>query len=982
MQGTKPKGSILIVDDEAQVLHFYSRCLQQAGYDVAGAMTGHEGLQKVHAIRPDLVLLDVRLPDLGGMEVCQQIKSHPHLQDVLVILCSGEAISSTDKVDGLGTGADEYLAKPVDLPELLARIRTMMRIRDTVSALRASEEHHRRLLNILPDAVCVVQPNGQIMSVNSRAVVMLGCDGQQELIGQSLFDLMFGADRERIRKDILVALEAGSIDAIEYTLLKHKGGAALRVELSATVSNYGQGQPAGMVCVLRDITESRAASKRIQHLLGLLDQAHDVIIVRDLDEHIHYFNKGAERVLGWKAEEVKGRRVSEILFQEEANYAAAHDQLLRTGKWTGEQLGFDKGQQPIIFQARWTLVHESVENFPLVVCIYTDITEQKLAEERLRDQEALSKRILGSALEGFCRLDLDGNLLDVNEACCRITGYSREELLSMNVSDLDINLASREVALQRIQEVVQSGGGRSENRYRHKDGSHIDVEIITTTLKLRETYIFKFLRDQTERKKAEEQLRSSEERFRQLTDNLRQVFWMIDVSSHKLIYVSPAYEEIWGRTCQSLHANNMDWIEAVHPEDRQHVSEAVRIRQNKGDYDAIYRIVHPDGSIRWIQDRAIPIRDESGKIFRLAGLAEDITKRKEGWDALYESEAHKSAIMRVALDAIITIDHAGRIIELNPAAEKMFTKQRAKLVGQDIIKIVPPQLRSWFQDGLASDFTGKKGPATGSRIEMPVLRTDGSRFFGEIAIIRVQLKGQPTFTLNIRDISQRKRAEEELRSFHRRIIEVQEAERQRIAGELHDGINQIIASVKMRLKKVEENLPQLKPAAREILSRCDQLLVKALEENRRIARNLRPSDLDDFGLFAAFQNYCDEIRLRSNIRIQTKIDSNNQRLPSELELNLFRILQESITNIEKHALASTVKVQFQIQGDSILLKISDDGCGFALTKNNSLKKRGGGFGLANMRERVVLMGGTFEIQSAEKKGTAITVKIPVPHGTK
>ena len=255
-----------------------------------------------------------------------------------------------------------------------------------------------------------------------------------------------------------------------------------------------------------------------------------------------------------------------------------------------------------------------------------------------------------------------------------------------------------------------------------------------------------------------------------------------------------------------------------------------------------------------------------------------------------------------------------------------------------------------------------------------------------VFMVRLELsasnwKGRPTFTLNIRDISQRKRAEEELRSFHRRIIEVQEAERQRIAGELHDGINQIIASVKMRLKKVEDSLPQLKPAAREILSRCDALLVKALEENRRIARNLRPSDLDDFGLFAAFQNYCDEIRLRSNLQVQCQIDSSNQRLSSELELNLFRILQESIANIEKHARASTIKVQFQIQGNSVRLKISDDGCGFAVKKNDAVKKRKRGFGVANMRERAVLMGGTFDIRSVEKKGTTISVIVPLPDKT-
>jgi PAS domain S-box-containing protein len=977
----KQNGSILVVDDEAGVRQFFSECLRQAGYQVTEAATGREGLQKVRESRPDLVLLDVRLPDLGGMDVCQQIKSDANLRDVLVILCSGEAMSSADKVDGLGTGADEYLTKPVDRAELLARIQTLMRLRNTVAALRTSEEHHRRLLDILPDAVLLVQPHGQIISVNSRAVAMLGYDNPPELIEKQLFDLTPAKDHERIKADILVALKAGIFHATEYTMFR-KNGATLRVELSATVSNPGNGEPDGLVCVVRDITERKRAEEKIQQLLTLLDQAHDVIIVRDLEERIQYFNQGAERVLGWKAEEVKGRRVTELFFQDAPAFAAAQATLLRTGIWSGELLGFDKNQRPIIFQSRWTLVHENNESVPLVVSIYTDITERKLVEEKLKEQEALSKRILGAALEGFCRLDLRGNYLDVNAAYCRISGYSRDELLSMNISDLDINLPTSELALRHIRHICKSGGERFEQCYRRKDGRTIYVEVFATSLKLRENYIFEFLRDHTARKEAENQLRASEERFRQLTDNLRQVFWMTDVAKSEILYVSPAYEEIWGRTCQSLYASNLDWVEAIHPEDRQRVATAIFTKQTEGQFDEVYRIVRPDGSIRWIQDRAIPVHDESGAVYRIAGLAEDITKRKEGWDALYESEALKSAIMRVALDAIITIDHAGSIIELNSAAEKMFAKARAKLVGQDIAQIIPLSLRPWFQAGLASCFLGKQGPTTGNRVELPVLRTDGNRFYAELAITRIERKGQPAFTLYIRDITQRKRSEEELRSFHRRIIEVQETERLRIAGELHDGINQIIASVKMRLKKVADSLPQLKPAAREILSRCDQLLVKALDENRRIARNLRPSDLDHFGLFAACQNHCDEMQLRCNLKIQCHIDAFSQRLAPEMELNLFRIIQEAIANIEKHAQAQAVKIHLGFKNDSITLKISDDGRGFDLKKNGTRRKTSGGFGLTHMRERAASLGGTFEIQSALKKGTTITVTVPVPAGAK
>ena len=142
----------------------------------------------------------------------------------------------------------------------------------------------------------------------------------------------------------------------------------------------------------------------------------------------------------------------------------------------------------------------------------------------------------------------------------------------------------------------------------------------------------------------------------------------------KIIYVSPAYEEIWGQSCSSLYATPRNWIEAIHPEDRKDVLESALTKQAAGEYDEVYRIIRPDGSIRWIQDRAFPIRDGCGKIYRIVGIADDITKRKEAWDALGESEARKRAIMQASLDGIVTIDHEGRMVELNSAAKKSLAR--------------------------------------------------------------------------------------------------------------------------------------------------------------------------------------------------------------------------------------------------------------------------------------------------------------------
>ncbi len=147
------------------------------------------------------------------------------------------------------------------------------------------------------------------------------------------------------------------------------------------------------------------------------------------------------------------------------------------------------------------------------------------------------------------------------------------------------------------------------------------------------------MRDMAEQERAEQALRESEERFRQLAENIREVFWLTDPEKNAMLYVSPGYEKIWGRPCRSLYAEPRAWLDAVHPEDRERVLQAALTEQVAGTYDLEYRILRPDGVERWIRDRAFPIRDSGGTVYRIAGVAEDITERKKTEARLRESEA-------------------------------------------------------------------------------------------------------------------------------------------------------------------------------------------------------------------------------------------------------------------------------------------------------------------------------------------------------
>jgi PAS domain S-box-containing protein len=134
--------------------------------------------------------------------------------------------------------------------------------------------------------------------------------------------------------------------------------------------------------------------------------------------------------------------------------------------------------------------------------------------------------------------------------------------------------------------------------------------------------------DITERKQAEEKLRESEERFRQLTENIGELFWLADAELQSIIYISPAYETIWHRSCESLYAEPNAWLGAIHPEDRPRVLDARKVRTDAA-YELEYRIVRPDGAVRWIRDQAFPVLDAAGRIIRMAGVAEDVTERRQ-----------------------------------------------------------------------------------------------------------------------------------------------------------------------------------------------------------------------------------------------------------------------------------------------------------------------------------------------------------------
>ncbi len=265
------------------------------------------------------------------------------------------------------------------------------------------------------------------------------------------------------------------------------------------------------------------------------------------------------------------------------------------------------------------------------------------------------------------------------------------------------------------------------------------------------------VRDISERKISEVLLEESEPQFRQLAEHVQEVYWMLDARTARPLYISPAYEKVWGRTCQSRYEHPESWLEAVHPEDRERVARAFQQISLRQGFHEEYRIVLPDdGSIRWIGDRGITVSDPDSNGERIVGVARDITLRKQAQEKLQASEERYRYLVEHAPVAIF-IGFENRFAYLNPAALKLFEAQQPEqLLGKSIVEMVHPDHKSHFAQSFASQ---NLAPA----IQAKFIRLDGVAVDVEVAAVPVRWGGEPGFQLFVHDVTPRKRAEDALR---------------------------------------------------------------------------------------------------------------------------------------------------------------------------------------------------------------------------
>jgi len=419
---------------------------------------------------------------------------------------------------------------------------------------------------------------------------------------------------------------------------------------------------------------------------------------------------------------------------------------------------------------RGQIVERAADGTPeRMVGTISDITQQKQAELQLNKTARLYQELFENMSEGFafCRMIFEGErpvdfvYLSVNAAFARLTGL--QDVTGKRVSEVIPGIAERDAEfLELYGRVARTGKAEKFERRVESLDKWFAISAYSTEP---DTFVAVF-DVVTERKRMEASLRESEEKFRQLADNITDVFWICSADLNQLYYISPGYKLIWGRSVESLYSDPHSWMEAIVPQDRTRVSDAfARMAQSVSEVCVEYRIIHLDGTIHWIRDRGFQVHDTSGQVIRLAGIAADITPYKKVEHSLRESEERYRQLFEFVSEALVLGDVVThQILDVNRAAEQLYGYSRE-------------EFRRMKMEDLSAEYEKSAASIASHEHHVPLRwhrRKSGERIAVDIAANVIEYGGSRMKLGAIRDITARQYVLDQLRETAAQLLEAQQ----------------------------------------------------------------------------------------------------------------------------------------------------------------------------------------------------------------
>lgn len=638
-----------------------------------------------------------------------------------------------------------------------------------------------------------------------------------------------------------------------------------------------------------------------------------------------------------------------------------------------------------------------------VVCsgcrlILTNQQQHRVAQDLLNTENALrrSEHTLSSAFrsspDAFSINPFpNGAYFEINEGFTSLTGYSRDDAIGKSPRELNLWLdpSLREKVLLQL---TQTGFIRDvEFRFRKKSGEIRFGNLSASLLDFEGTRCsLVMVRDITDRKEAEEILRSSEERFRSLVQNLHVGILWYDAHA-RIVYANAAVLDILGISLDRAVGKTIKDLNLVAvyedgtpiPDHLRPVPTAIATKLPQRNRLIGWRVPGRPDTV-WTLLDAIPELSATGELSRVVVSFTNLTEQRRALDALRESEERFRTLVRDLHVAVVLHKPDGRIEFVNHTAVDMVGLTESDAVGKTIPEIGMQPI----------DMNGKPIPFSERPVEV-VLRT---RMPVRNAILGFRLPGDPQNILwifgnsvpqfdsngnllrvisSFSDISELKNAERAIHSLSSHLLKLQDEERRRLGRELHDGLAQTVLAINLSLAQARQSIQSSDEIAGTAIDKARQLTQQISREIRTLSYLLHPPLLDDLGLVSALKEYAQGFSDRSGIDTQLFVLTHFDRLPQPVETALFRVVQESLANIQRHSGSSAAKIRLRQENSLVTLEVIDFGQGMIVSNGDSSSQEARfGVGIPGMRERMTLLGGSLEIFS-DNNGTTVRATIPL-----
>jgi PAS domain S-box-containing protein len=464
------------------------------------------------------------------------------------------------------------------------------------------------------------------------------------------------------------------------------------------------------------------------------------------------------------------------------------------------------------------------------------------------------------------------------------------------------------------------------------------------------------------------------DRLRLAMESSKSMGWDWDLRSGQNIWFGDL-QTTFGIRSDTHLAGKQEFYERMHPDDRERVSKALSdAMQNQKPYTAEFRVVRPDGTIRWITDRGKFYYATNGNPQRGLGIGVDVTDRKQAEEAVRETEERFRLVANTA-PVLIWMSGADKLCTYFNKPWLEFTGQSLeRQLGNGWAKGVYPEDLQSCMDTYKEAFDRREQ----FRMEYRLRRHDGIyRWVVALGVPRFIDSSFVGYIGSCIDVTDSKLAQEALSNVSRRLIDAQEQERTRIARELHDDLGQRIALLTNELEEAKQHLKDSDPEASSRMQRIAKRAAEIGREVQTISHRLHSSHLDYLGIATAAASFCRELSEQQTVKIDFAHSDLPGAVPREVSLCLFRVLQEALHNAVKYSGVQHFTVRLHGTSDEIRLTVRDSGTGF----DAEAAMNGRGLGLVSMRERVSLVKGTISIASKLMGGTEISVRIPVGRGT-